>query len=110
MTSIANAAKAVNKPVRVIYLSNAEQYFKYKSTYRKNFYKLPFDEKSVILRTSATSPTSYRYYVQNANNFVSWLRHPRTYTVRNILRQGQLMDGEEIGYVIKKLPNSKTSN
>jgi hypothetical protein len=52
MKSIGAAAQALGARVRVLYLSNAEEYFKYVSgDYRANVNALPSDERSVVLRT-----------------------------------------------------------
>src|ERR1043166_1002808 len=51
MQAIAAASKKAKLPVRVMYLSNAEQYFTYSDDYRANILAQPFDEKSLVLRT-----------------------------------------------------------
>ncbi len=49
--TIAAAARALGVPVRVLYMSNAEEYFKYTPTFVGNIEALPIDEQSVLLRT-----------------------------------------------------------
>ncbi len=51
MISIGVAATKLEVPVRVLYLSNAEEYYKYTSQYLDNIAGIPGDEKSVVLRT-----------------------------------------------------------
>ncbi|NVB42113.1 hypothetical protein G6O69_30095 [Pseudenhygromyxa sp. WMMC2535] len=51
MQTVAKAAKELDLPVEVLYLSNAEEYYSYTSQYRSNIAALPTDERSVVLRT-----------------------------------------------------------
>lgn len=51
MTSVGVATTKLGVPVRVLYLSNAEEYYKYTTQYLANIAGLPGDEKSVALRT-----------------------------------------------------------
>jgi hypothetical protein len=48
---IAAAHTALGEPIRVVYLSNAEQYFAYDDSFRAAFAAMPFDGRSLILRT-----------------------------------------------------------
>lgn len=72
---IADAAKRAAIPVRTVYLSNAESWFHYGDEFRKNFTTLPFDDKSVIVRTVKSELLGYpsgdiwHYTVQLAQNF-----------------------------------------
>jgi hypothetical protein len=86
MKSVAEAAKKAGLPIRILYLSNAEQYFKYTKSYRENMLALPFDDQSVVIRTAGknvkTAPDGrYQYIVQSGDNFRAWLRNPATFTV-----------------------------
>jgi formylglycine-generating enzyme required for sulfatase activity len=52
LPSIARAARAIGVPIRVYYPSNAEEQWKQlPPQYRENLRQLPFDERTVILRT-----------------------------------------------------------
>lgn len=51
MISVGVAATTLGTPIRVLYLSNAEEYYKYTSQYQANIAGLPGDENSVVLRT-----------------------------------------------------------
>ncbi len=51
LQTAAAAATALGLPFRVIYLSNAEEYFDYTTQFRANFAAFPIDDKSVLLRT-----------------------------------------------------------
>jgi formylglycine-generating enzyme required for sulfatase activity len=55
LPSIASAARSLGVPIRVYYPSNAEEQWKQlPPQYRQNVRQLPFDERSVILRTLIT--------------------------------------------------------
>lgn len=98
MTSIARAAKAAKVPVRVVYLSNVEQYVTYDGKFRRNFLDLPMDEQSWLLRTRpmkslglAEEGCEYHYNMQRGLNFQQWLRtnrvpDGRTLLLRNLQR------------------------
>jgi hypothetical protein len=76
---IAQAARAASVPVRVIYLSNAESWFRYGREFRRNLTALPVDERSVVLRTIKSVVLSYphgdiwHYSVQRADHFAQHL-------------------------------------
>jgi hypothetical protein len=79
MRAVGEAAVQSGMPVGVLYLSNAEQYFRYTAQYRANIRGLPFSESSVVLRTSGlggikrVKGTYYHYNTQSGANFVTWL-------------------------------------
>jgi formylglycine-generating enzyme required for sulfatase activity len=70
LPSIARAARAVGVPIRVYYPSNAEEQWKQlPPQYRENVRQLPFDERSVILRTLIShqfhkSDSRWHYVIQ----------------------------------------------
>jgi hypothetical protein len=73
------AAKELGVPIRLVYLSNAEQYWdEYAPAFRKNMQALHFDERSLILHTLLTwqKNQDYRYALQPAANFQAWLERP----------------------------------
>ncbi len=51
MRSAGEAARALGIPLRVLYMSNAEEYFDYTEDFLANLQALPTDERSVVLRT-----------------------------------------------------------
>lgn len=79
MLEIADAAKRAGVPMRVVYLSNAESWFRYNAEFRHNMGAMPFDEKSVILRTVKSQLLSYpsgdiwHYVVQRGQHFTESL-------------------------------------
>ena len=87
MTEIAALATRFKVPVRLVYTSNAEQYFKYGrgSNFKANMRALPFDDKSRVIRTMASGGSTYKYYVQDGLKHHKWMENPRTYSVWAIL-------------------------
>ena len=73
LSSIAAAVQAIERPVRLLYLSNAERYFNYNDAFRKSMLALPTDESSLVLRTRARRDGSYEYIEQEADNFRAWV-------------------------------------
>ncbi|MEM6997187.1 MAG: hypothetical protein AAF721_42170 [Myxococcota bacterium] len=52
MRTVGKVCTELGVPLRVLYMSNAEEYFKYTADFRQNIESLPLDEdKSVVLRT-----------------------------------------------------------
>lgn len=88
LSGVATAARALDLPVRVLYLSNAEEYWDlYPETFRRNVEALPTDERSVLLRTLLIWKVNqdYRYNVQPLENFRQWLAEPFIRTVYDIV-------------------------
>jgi hypothetical protein len=86
---IADAASLADLPVRVLYLSNSEQYFAYEEGYRQNMLALPFDAHSVVVRTmpcaGRTEPNCYDHFVQAGPNFQAWVQSPDVQHVKRML-------------------------
>lgn len=51
LQTVASVTQSLDVPVRVLYMSNAEEYFKYTPQFVSNIEALPTDERSMILRT-----------------------------------------------------------
>jgi hypothetical protein len=105
---VAEAVRKTGLRIGAIYLSNAEQYFKYTKDYRENMLALPLDEKSAVIRTigqrSRWSPDGlYDYIVQNGDNFHAWLKYPKAYTVWTLVNAREV-NRQTGGSVIIELP------
>ena len=93
MKDVAEAARAGGIPVRVLYLSNAERYFRYNQAFLDNIRRLPFDDRTIVLRTAgpgarrlARVDGHYSYFVQSGADFLAWLAAPGGRSVHRILR------------------------
>lgn len=51
LRAVGAAATSLGVPVRALYFSNAEQFFRYTADFRTNMSSLPTDARSVVLRT-----------------------------------------------------------
>ena len=91
-------------PLRIVYYSNAEEYFAYGDQYRKNWTTVPVDDKSLIVRTisvnkgrfpwspgsSHSTDRGFHYNVMSAELYQEWLTKGRKgLRSRDILRDGQ---------------------
>jgi hypothetical protein len=79
LQEIAQAARTANVPLRVVYMSNAESWFRYGQKFRKNLIALPLDHRSVVLRTVKSEVLAYprgdiwHYSVQRGDHFAQHL-------------------------------------
>ena len=93
MKAISKATEQAGLKVRVLYLSNAEQYFNVRSPFRDNIVSLPTDSKSLIIRTNGwrglahVEGTGYHYNVQSAESFKQFVAHPLTKSSAGMLKQ-----------------------
>lgn len=74
LPTIITALRALEIPVKVLYLSNAEQYFAYTKNVRKNLGTLPAASGGVVLRTIFQEPWEHAdgfwsYQVQDIEDF-----------------------------------------
>jgi hypothetical protein len=90
LKSIGDTARALNLPVRIIYTSNAEGFFKYNPQFRDNFAQLPHDEKTVVLRTfkhgmPAALGDLWHYNLHQLDDFLARLALPGYLTIYRVM-------------------------
>jgi len=102
------------KVMTVLYLSNAEQYWRYSDQYRKNMSELDYSDNAYILRTIATKPVNgdYRYSAQKADLFKSWIVLPTTHTYKDFVGYTRNKDPEVFPFTIetKQPPQDAAAN
>ena len=105
MVDIAKALTDLGESLNVLYLSNAEQYFKLPPTYRRNIIAQPWGERGVALRTMGwrslgffDEDEKYHYNVQSGANFVAWMRQSRTTKAGRMMFKGRKI--QETGFSI----------
>jgi sulfatase modifying factor 1 len=109
---IATAARDLGLPVRVLYLSNAENYFRaFPPSYRRNMSELPMDERSMVLRTYPSKPAwspdpLYEYVVQSGANFQRWMTTPERVTLPDMLR-GRRQDQVRQISIVEREPGER---
>jgi hypothetical protein len=93
MADIAAALRAAGLEVGVLYLSNAEQYFRYGPQFRKNVAGLPMAARGVVLRTHGwkqfeyVAGEEYHYNVQSAPRFAEGMAKGRAWGVAKLLER-----------------------
>lgn len=76
LVGIGRAARKAGIAIEVLYLSNAEEYWRlYPESFRRDVAALPMPDDAVVLRTLLIWKVNrdYRYNVQRADNFRAWL-------------------------------------
>ncbi|MCO4762077.1 MAG: hypothetical protein KC502_11270 [Myxococcales bacterium] len=98
VVGIGAVLKKLGVPVRLLYLSNAETYWRYSKQFRKNMWALPHDEKSVVLRTTGSWSINkdYRYYVQPLGKFHEWLKRGWVYKVHMMIKRRKLEGPKDV--------------
>ena len=84
LRQVASALTTHGQPLRVLYLSNIEQYFTYKRAFKDNMLALPFDAQTVVLRTLPGRPAGFHYILQSGDDFHAWMRARRVWSVYKI--------------------------
>jgi len=121
LLGIAGTAKKMGVPVRIVYLSNAEEYIRnYPEQYRKNFMAMPVDVKSVLLRTTSVYRTlfpwapdseistdkGFHYNVMPMQAFQEWLSLPlQKLRVVDMMKHGEV-DKKNGFSIVKAVPES----
>lgn len=103
MRLISKIAKEMDIPIRLVYTSNAEEYFRFPEDYRQNILALPIDEKSYHVRTFSIGAKSalgfpdgekypdqypFHYNLQKIENLKEWMRF-RTFLTPISLMKGR---------------------
>ncbi len=113
--SIAETAKKMNVPIRLVYLSNAEEYIpSYSDNFRKNFTGLPADAQSILLRTISfqkykypwapdseiSTDKGFHYNIMPLALFQEYLSRPiKKLSVHDIMRAAVIDKGNGISMV-----------
>ncbi len=124
MRGIAQSATSLKIPIRVIYLSNAEDYFSYSDEFRQNILAFPIDDKGLLLRTvqkkhminrepecNCYTEDRFHYNIQKMTNFHVWLSQEKRFnnllmlSHRTHIKQGlSVMDKNPPKKYMKKQP------
>jgi len=82
MRQLSRVLRVAGLQMGVLYLSNAEQYFNYGPSFRRNILEIPWADKSMALRTLAwgchgliSAAEMYHYNHQDGRNFSAWMAH-----------------------------------
>jgi hypothetical protein len=102
MAGIADAARKLGVTIRVVYLSNAEEYWDtYAEQFERNLAALPHDDDAVVLRTRLVwhHNRDYIYVVQPLHVFLAWLAVPHIKTLEDILGEKVPSTKDAISFV-----------
>jgi hypothetical protein len=105
---LAAAAEKLATPVRVVYFSNAEEYWNtLPAGFRGNVAALHVDDRSVVLRTLLTweKNQDYRYNAQPARGYQQWLAQPWVRTIYDVVRRKQFDPAEVHFFETDELPD-----
>ena len=105
---IGAAARELRVPLRVLYLSNAEEYWeRLPQPFRDNLRALPVDDRSLVLRTLLTWETNrdYRYNAQPARNYRRWLAVPDLRSIYDVIRRDEIVVDERGFFETRELPD-----
>lgn len=101
LKSIGDTARALKLPVRIIYTSNAEGFFKYNPQFRANLAQLPHDDKTVVLRTfkhGMTAPIGdlWHFCLHQLDDFLARLENPAYSNVYRVMLDLERKGGSKI--------------
>ncbi len=98
---IGEASRKLGAPMRVIYMSNAQEYWKYPQEFRDNAASWNVDERSVVLHTLSTwsKNKDYRYVIQPAANFQAWMAEPWVKKVYSMVPRRKLKGPDDIDFI-----------
>lgn len=105
---IAGVARRLGVTVRVVYLSNAEEYWeRLPDEFRDNLAALPADRRSVVLRTLLTweQNRDYRYNAQPLHNYRRWLAVAEVRTIHDVTRRDRVFTNARGFFEVHELPN-----
>lgn len=101
-------AKRFELPIRVFYMSNAQDYFTWsKGDFRDNVLALPFDERSLVVQTLPSSGRLYNYVTQPGLAYQRWLRSRAVDQIGDLFRYAKRLPGKEPLYTIEAEPPAR---
>lgn len=91
LVDIAAALEKAEVRLGVLYFSNAEQYFDYGPSFRRNMLRLPVQDDAVVVRTLGwkghgfVEGEQYHYTIQPARKFAAWMRDNKIVSLGRLL-------------------------
>ena len=101
LRDVGRAAQELGVPIRLLYLSNAEEYWpRYPKSYRTILAELPFHDDALLIRTLLIWNVNhdYRYNVQPIDNYLDWLAQPYIDDVYDITHARPKADPDIINF------------
>lgn len=100
--AISASARKLNTVIRVMYTSNAEDYFRgYKKNFRESIKGLPLDARGMLIRTVSWGAKRelgwpkgekyvshpFHYNIQPLQNLRAWMAHPKPLSIVSLMRK-----------------------
>lgn len=106
LQQIADVLAEHGQHVRVLYLSNVEQYVAYRSPWKRNMLALPLSGDSLVLRTLPGRPAGFQYILQRGPDFQAWMRAPKVWSVYRLrgLARGEHLTASERFFIEARPP------
>jgi len=104
----AAVARKLGVAMRVVYLSNAEEYWeRLPDEFRDNVAAMPVDQRSVVLRTLLTweHNRDYRYSAQPLHNYRRWLAQAEVRTIHDVTRRDRVFADARGFFEVQELPD-----
>jgi len=111
---ISEASKNLCVPIHIVYLSNAEEYYRYPNSFRDNIINLNYDKEALIIRTVTTGAKQFgypegekyleipfHYNIQSIHNLVQWFKQPNLWIFEMLKYRTDIQKGFSI---VDKLP------
>ncbi len=100
LTGVSRITQELSLPMRVIYTSNAEDFWNYPQAFRDNFSGMLMDDRTVVLRTRFSDVYGPRldrfvYVVQDGLDFRTRLADPTQRNVGNMMRSCRTVPGQK---------------
>ena len=109
LVDVAAALRAADVPLKVLYLSNTEQYFDYGPSFRRNILGLGLGDGSLVLRTLGwrvhgfIEGEQYHYASQSGPTFAAWMGHSRVISAGKMLARKRMTEVPGVS-VVEALP------
>lgn len=101
LRGVAKASEELGVPIRLLYLSNAEEYWpRYPRKFRELMAQMPFTDDAIVLRTLLIWNVNqdYRYNVQTVASYLEWLAKPYIDDVYDITHARPKADPEIVNF------------
>jgi hypothetical protein len=115
LKNIGVASKNLCIPIHIVYLSNAEEYYRYPESFRNNIKNLNYDNQAIIVRTVTSGARKFgfpkgekypnipfHYNIQPIENLIQWFQFDQLW----IYEMMHYRDDLDVGIsILKKSPN-----
>ena len=116
LRAVGKASHDLGIPIRVVYFSNAEQFFKYTKDFQENMKSFKQDDKTIVVRTTRHKTIknavgdTWHYVVQDFVDFRERIEsgyYPRAYLfIKDLVKAGAPQLGEEFSHMTTATPRT----